>query len=209
MGAQIQLETHGALRWYTKFLILNGPLYMLFLGSLVLWVQLGQSPICATMNPEMYARLKIYASCAFFISVFFHVMVHWHNKVIHVALHTYKQDLRRAPPGTLRKLSTVAYDEAVFGDETGKRYPSECPICLAAWEQEDVIKVTPCDHAFHEECLGQWLKTQRTCALCRQDVTKRIARQSISEGVAEIAFPEAAIDQQVVGARSALPNDAL
>lgn len=183
---QIRLETHGALRWYTKFLILNGPLYMLLLGSLMLWVQLVQSPTCAELSQNLYFRLKIYASCGFTFSLFFHALVQWHERIIHTALCRHKKDLRKAPPGTLSKLTTVPYVEALFGDENGKRYPAECPICLEAWEREDVIKVTPCDHAFHEECLGDWLKLERSCALCRQDVSKPIAQQNTRNDLAQV-----------------------
>jgi hypothetical protein len=37
-----------------------------------------------------------------------------------------------------------------------------------------------CGHAFHRECLGHWLRSHRTCALCRQDVTR--ASESGAEG---------------------------
>merc|ERR550532_3009610 len=101
------------------------------------------------------------------------LLVHWHNKLLmdSAQLRPPSQD-RGAPPGTLEKLETRAYDEALFGDEEGKLYASECPICLGTWDKDDVIKVTPCGHAFHEECLGGWFRNARTCALCRHDCTK-------------------------------------
>lgn len=35
--------------------------------------------------------------------------------------------------------------------QEGKAYPSECAICLGSWERDDVIKATPCGHAFHKD----------------------------------------------------------
>jgi hypothetical protein len=52
-----------------------------------------------------------------------------------------------------------------------RELPSECcPICLGDWEPQDSIKFTPCGHAFHEECLGEWMQHKLRCALCRQDL---------------------------------------
>mmetsp|Transcript_40682 Transcript_40682/g.107468 ORF Transcript_40682/g.107468 Transcript_40682/m.107468 type:complete len:125 (-) Transcript_40682:21-395(-) len=100
-------------------------------------------------------------------------MAYWHNKLLFDAVREwYEPQDRSAPPDTINKLQTVTYDRSLFGDGEGQRYPAECAICLGSWEEEDVIKTTQCQHAFHEECIGNWLRTARTCALCRQDLTK-------------------------------------
>lgn len=40
-----------------------------------------------------------------------------------------------------------------------------CPIC---WETLDVSAPSiVCGHAFHANCLGQWLMQHNTCPLCR------------------------------------------
>merc|ERR1740121_680219 len=101
------------------------------------------------------------------------ILAYWHNKLIGSVTQT-EDDVevtgRSAPPDTMAKLVTQEYCEVLFGDEDDKRYPSECAICLGPWEPDDIIKVTPCEHAFHEECLGNWLEQARTCALCRKDL---------------------------------------
>jgi len=120
----------------------------------------------------MYRTLRLYAIYSCLVSVLCMFFAYWHNKLLMEAARSRLpiQD-RGAPAGTLEKLQTVAYDEAMFGDEEEKPYPSECAICLGSWEQNDSIKVTPCGHAFHEECLGGWFRNGRTCAICRQDLT--------------------------------------
>lgn len=82
-----------------------------------------------------------------------------------------------APPETVDRLETVAYDEGVFGDVEGARYPTECSICLESWEMSDSIKVTPCRHVFHEDCLRHWLRKARTCAVCRRDLVKAMKEE--------------------------------
>jgi hypothetical protein len=44
----------------------------------------------------------------------------------------------------------------------------KCPICL-----DDIsytsLKLTVCNHVFHEECFTTWLKYNNSCPLCRLD----------------------------------------
>jgi len=76
-----------------------------------------------------------------------------------------------APEDLIEQLPVVAFDPAVFNDETG-RYPSLCPVCLEAFAADRPIKQTPCEHVFHMECLGGWLQVARSCPLCRADLTE-------------------------------------
>lgn len=85
---------------------------------------------------------------------------------------------RRAPPGILARIPTVPYDPELFGAEDGRRYHGECSICLEDFEAEHAIKVLSCGHAFHKDCLGRWLRRERTCALCRQDVTHALEAEA-------------------------------
>jgi len=172
----IRPETYGAC---LIKLIVHGPLIIFCAGCFLFAVQLRLTQRCAARSPELYFCFKLYATVSCCVSILFLFLVNWHSKLICEALQKQKKDLRRAPPDTLKKLPTAIYDEAIFGDEEGKIYPAECPICLATWEADDVIKVTPCGHAFHEDCFGGWLKAERTCALCRHDVTKPVPSRPV------------------------------
>jgi len=118
------------------------------------------------------------------ISILCMVLACWHNKLLMEATRSRLPRLPSqdcgAPPGTFEKLETRAYDEALFGDEQGKSYPSVCAICLGTWDKDDMIKVTPCGHAFHEECLGGWFRNARTCPICRSNCTSTPASSSHS-----------------------------
>jgi hypothetical protein len=48
--------------------------------------------------------------------------------------------------------------------------PTECSICCNAFDDSEEIKMTPCKHYFHTECLGKWLKNAKSCPLCRLDL---------------------------------------
>jgi len=49
--------------------------------------------------------------------------------------------------------------------------PKSCSICLEKYKIDDDIcwsKRDSCPHAFHEECLTQWLMRHSRCPLCRE-----------------------------------------
>ena len=46
---------------------------------------------------------------------------------------------------------------------------SECTICLLQYT-EDTKKTTECNHTFHDECIGRWLQTNKSCPLCRTEL---------------------------------------
>lgn len=47
-----------------------------------------------------------------------------------------------------------------------------CPICLVDYEGGEKVAHGNCRHAFHEQCLVQWLKNHPSCPCCRQPIIK-------------------------------------
>lgn len=46
-----------------------------------------------------------------------------------------------------------------------------CAVCLAGYEGGELLRLLPCGHRFHSECIDQWLiKQSRTCPLCSRRV---------------------------------------
>lgn len=63
-------------------------------------------------------------------------------------------------------------------DETNR---DVCIICLANYQEEDMILELPCTHSYHKNCISEWLRTCREpgrtlhaqgpcCPLCKSDV---------------------------------------
>jgi len=47
--------------------------------------------------------------------------------------------------------------------------PEKCSICVDLFKPDDVIKILPCKHFFHKDCIAEWLtKYHHVCPLCRQ-----------------------------------------
>ncbi|VAI49637.1 unnamed protein product [Triticum turgidum subsp. durum] len=57
---------------------------------------------------------------------------------------------------------------------TGYSYPHaplECAVCLSEFEDEDRLRLLPkCSHAFHPDCIGEWLASHVTCPVCRRNL---------------------------------------
>lgn len=70
-------------------------------------------------------------------------------------------------------MTTEAFDqleEKKFEDITDSNKCDECAICKEKFENDTIIKILPCKHIFHSECIGQWLKNyHHKCPLCRQE----------------------------------------
>ncbi|CAM9600494.1 unnamed protein product [Ectocarpus fasciculatus] len=78
-----------------------------------------------------------------------------------------------------------------------------CAICLASYQEEEVIKVLPCGHDFHSECLDAWLELKAECPLCKAPAfTKSRDRDETAHGRAVHAISPSAIAQAPPLARS-------
>lgn len=45
-----------------------------------------------------------------------------------------------------------------------------CAVCLSDFEKQDMLRRLPCKHSFHSACVDKWLKQNKVCPLCVQDV---------------------------------------
>ncbi|RLM54955.1 RING-H2 finger protein ATL32-like [Panicum miliaceum] len=52
----------------------------------------------------------------------------------------------------------------------------ECSVCLAEVKLKETVKKLPaCTHLFHEGCIDVWLRSHRTCPVCRTPVNAAAA----------------------------------
>nr|XP_043626656.1 E3 ubiquitin-protein ligase ATL42-like [Erigeron canadensis] len=63
-----------------------------------------------------------------------------------------------------------------FSSLKGWRNGLECSICLSKFEDVEILRLLPkCKHAFHIDCVDQWLEKHSGCPLCRCKVSEEDA----------------------------------
>ncbi|KAK1417344.1 hypothetical protein QVD17_26471 [Tagetes erecta] len=61
-----------------------------------------------------------------------------------------------------------------FSTLKGLRNGLECSICLSKFEDVEILRLLPkCKHAFHVDCVDQWLAKHAGCPLCRCEVSQK------------------------------------
>ncbi|KAL8975522.1 MAG: hypothetical protein Q9197_000260 [Variospora fuerteventurae] len=71
-----------------------------------------------------------------------------------------------ASAAAIEALPTKKVEKDMLGTD-GK---AECSICMDNVELDDEVTVLPCQHWFHGDCVGAWLKEHDTCPHCRQGI---------------------------------------
>ncbi|CBN77418.1 conserved unknown protein [Ectocarpus siliculosus] len=93
-------------------------------------------------------------------------------------------------------------------EDSDSASPITCAICLAAYQEEEVIKVLPCGHDFHSDCLDPWLEVKAECPLCKAPAfTKSRDRDEVAHGRAVHAINSSAIAQAPPLFRSRSPDE--
>jgi len=62
------------------------------------------------------------------------------------------------------KLPDVKYDKNKYSENY------QCIICMEEFENNENVKLLPCDHIFHNNCIKQWLLKQKTCPFCKAEI---------------------------------------
>jgi len=50
---------------------------------------------------------------------------------------------------------------------------TNCAICMEDFHAEEELRVLPCSHQFHTQCVDPWLSTKDICPLCRAQIPRR------------------------------------
>jgi len=136
---------------------------------------LSHSKTCKTTAPELYKWVQHWLSFGLFLWFLFYSFAACGLVIFQslIAGGLWKTE-DGADPQIVHKMESITYDSDENWDGEEGRPPRECCICMELYSSEDEIRRTPCKHVFHGECLRNWLKTQRTCPLCRIDLQEAV-----------------------------------
>jgi hypothetical protein len=79
---------------------------------------------------------------------------------------------------TINQLPTFVHRVAARGAEPGSSgeasgVSAECMICMCAFRDGDVLRMLPCMHKYHVDCVDRWLDMKETCPICHTAITQR------------------------------------
>ncbi|XP_069028860.1 uncharacterized protein [Embiotoca jacksoni] len=52
---------------------------------------------------------------------------------------------------------------------------TQCQICFCDYTDGEKLRMLPCFHDYHVQCIDRWLKDNNTCPICRADLSDRDA----------------------------------
>ncbi|KAK2838055.1 hypothetical protein Q5P01_015267 [Channa striata] len=56
--------------------------------------------------------------------------------------------------------------------------PDNCAVCLEPFNNNQCLRVLPCLHEYHRDCVDPWLLVQHTCPLCKRSILSSVCRDS-------------------------------
>ncbi|KAK7207064.1 hypothetical protein BZA70DRAFT_3042 [Myxozyma melibiosi] len=74
-----------------------------------------------------------------------------------------------APPAAQEEIQALPNISVKEHAEEIAKTP-DCPLCMEAYTDTDMIKILPCKHFFHPPCITQWLVVSDSCPLCRTPI---------------------------------------
>lgn len=87
------------------------------------------------------------------------------------ALLSLAERLGEAKPRGLTKQEIDQLPSYKYKGSNDESDQTMCVVCMCDFEMKQNLRVLPCSHEFHTRCVDKWLKTNRTCPICRRDST--------------------------------------
>ncbi|XP_029017398.1 RING finger protein 215 isoform X2 [Betta splendens] len=53
-----------------------------------------------------------------------------------------------------------------------------CAVCLEPFNNNQCLRVLPCLHEYHRDCVDPWLLLQHTCPLCKRSILSSVCKES-------------------------------
>lgn len=77
---------------------------------------------------------------------------------------------RGASRSAIKKLPQFVFTETHLDIMNDIGQSPTCTICLGDYEDKEILRLLPCGHCFHAECVDAWLQINRVCPICKVDV---------------------------------------
>ncbi|XP_069754061.1 E3 ubiquitin-protein ligase RNF130-like isoform X2 [Narcine bancroftii] len=71
----------------------------------------------------------------------------------------------------IKKLTTRTVKR---GDKETDPEFDHCAVCIEGYKSNDVVRILPCKHVFHKQCVDPWLNEHCTCPICKLNILKAL-----------------------------------
>ena len=129
--------------------------FLIFFGCLLICAQCG----CITAAPDEHGRIVLFAGGP------------------GIRAPETLTRIIRAHQLTAHQVMLLEEEEYVMSEDMSESEEGSacCAICLEEFEHKEKLRVLPCGHKFHEDCLVPWLTERHaSCPLCKMDVLEHI-----------------------------------
>ncbi|XP_068614224.1 RING finger protein 150-like [Brachionichthys hirsutus] len=81
---------------------------------------------------------------------------------------------RRLGDAAKKAISKLQVYTIKKGDKETESDFDSCAVCIEGYKPNDVVRVLPCRHVFHKNCVDPWLQDHRTCPMCKMNILKAL-----------------------------------
>uniref|UniRef100_G3X6F2 RING-type E3 ubiquitin transferase n=1 Tax=Bos taurus TaxID=9913 RepID=G3X6F2_BOVIN len=78
--------------------------------------------------------------------------------------------LLEADPHQTRGLTKLQINSLPLRFFEEKDAAKTCPICITEYTTGNMLRILPCSHEYHYQCIDQWLEEHPNCPICRAPV---------------------------------------
>ncbi|KAK1175873.1 RING finger protein 150-like, partial [Acipenser oxyrinchus oxyrinchus] len=81
---------------------------------------------------------------------------------------------RRLGDAAKKAISKLQVRTIRKGDKETEPEYDNCAVCIEGYKPNDVVRILPCRHLFHKNCVDPWLQDHRTCPMCKMNILKAL-----------------------------------
>ncbi|CAB1345659.1 unnamed protein product [Coregonus sp. 'balchen'] len=81
---------------------------------------------------------------------------------------------RRLGDAAKKAISKLQVRTIRKGDQETESDFDNCAVCIEGYKPNDVVRILPCRHLFHKNCVDPWLLDHRTCPMCKINILKAL-----------------------------------
>lgn len=93
--------------------------------------------------------------------------------------HQLNDDLELLPKqDVLKRMSSLKTKMYRQPKPTQPVETDNCAVCLEPFNNNQCLRVLPCLHEYHRDCVDPWLLLQHTCPLCKRSILSSVCKDS-------------------------------